>query len=111
MPISRAARATRTAISPRLAISRRSITALRYDGFENDAGRRSRNARKPSWPSGVTRCCAIAAVVIARDSSYVLSSTRRISSFAAPIASGPAVRSSAMRRSTAASSSSGATIS
>ena len=92
MPISRAARATRTAISPRLAISRRSI---KVRGSTNDALRRSRKARKPSWPSAATRCCAIACVVIARESSYELSSTRRTSSLAALTAVGPAVSSSA----------------
>jgi hypothetical protein len=66
--LSRAARAMRTAISPRLAIRRRIGEAASL----HPRGRRfSRNARRPSCPSALVRCAAIACAVVSSVASYV----------------------------------------
>src|SRR5581483_10347232 len=75
------------------------------------AGRRSRNARRPSCPSALVRRCAIARAVSARESSYDAASTAGISAFAAAVACGPAPISSSAIDSTVPSSASPPTTS
>ncbi len=65
----------------------------------------------PSWPSGETRWAAIRLVVSPIRSFGLSSATSRINALAAATALGPDVSTSAMRRSTAASSSASATTS